>query len=31
MIKALKEFIEKAESGGDDEFAKAKRWNAKQN
>lgn len=31
MIKALKEFIEQVESGNDDEFAKAKRWNAGQN
>lgn len=31
MIKALKEFIEKSEAGEDDEFSKARRWNAKQN
>lgn len=31
MIKALKEFIDKAESGEDDEFKKAKRWNAGEN
>ena len=31
MIKALKEFIDKAESGQDDEFQKAKRWNAGEN
>jgi hypothetical protein len=31
MIKALKEFISKAESGEDDEFEKARRWNVRQN
>lgn len=31
MIKALKEFIQKNETGEDDEFEKAKRWNARQN
>lgn len=31
MIKALKEFIQKAESGEDDEFEKARRWNTRQN
>jgi len=31
MVKALKEFIAKAESGEEDELAKAKRWNAGHN
>jgi hypothetical protein len=31
MINALKEFIEKSEQGDEDEFAKAKRWNATDN
>lgn len=31
MIKALKEFIERSESGEDDELGKAKRWNAANN
>ena len=31
MIKALKEFIEKAESGEEDELSKARRWNSQQN
>lgn len=31
MIKALKEFIAKAEAGEEDELSKAKRWNAGQN
>lgn len=31
MIAAIKEFIAKAESGQDDEFEKARRWNARQN
>jgi antibiotic biosynthesis monooxygenase (ABM) superfamily enzyme len=31
MIKALKEFIQRSESGQDDEFKKAQRWNAGQN
>ena len=31
MVKALREFIETVERGKDDEFAKAKRWNANAN
>ena len=31
MVKALKEFIESIESGREDEFGKAKRWNASEN
>jgi len=31
MIAALKEFIAKAESGQEDEFEKARRWNSRQN